>query len=121
LRGGAEAPPFPALRNVTRIFFTEFFLQQFVTSWREKTVPRASGSWSYPTTYSILGSRRYDNHAIIDVLYSWGNGINYEGDREVVSFIFNLEDKHWLLDDIYMFGGKDTAATSLQQGLRPPN
>jgi hypothetical protein len=76
------------------------------------------GFWDYPTTYSILGSRSYGNRAIIDVLYSWGKGTNYEGDEEAVSFIFRLENKSWRLDDIYFFNGKYVSASSLQEELQ---
>jgi hypothetical protein len=76
------------------------------------------GFWDRPTTFSILGSRAYEKRAIIDVLYSWGKGTNYEGDQEVASFIFRLENKSWLLDDIYIFNGRYTTARSLQEELR---
>lgn len=75
------------------------------------------GFWSYPTAYSILGSRRYDSRAIIDVLYSWDKGTDYEGDREVVSFIFTFENKTWLLDDIHFFHGEYREPGSLQEEL----
>jgi hypothetical protein len=71
-----------------------------------------------PTTFSILGSRSYDKRAVIDVLYSWGKGTNYPGDQEVVSFIFRLEDKSWLMDDIYFFNGRYATASSLQEELQ---
>jgi hypothetical protein len=76
------------------------------------------GFWDRPTTFSILGSRSYDKRAVIDVLYSWGKGTNYPGDQEVVSFIFRLEDKSWLLDDIYFFNGRYATASSLQEELQ---
>jgi len=77
------------------------------------------GSWDYPSTYSIVASRRYGKRAVIDVLYKWGPNTNYEGDERTTSFIFLLEDGKWKLDDIYTFRGEFVTAESLNQYLRP--
>src|ERR1044071_8744118 len=71
------------------------------------------GSWDYPTTYSVVASRRYGKRAIIDVLYKWGPKTNYPGDERTTSFIFLLEDSAWKLDDIYTFRGQFVQAESL--------
>ena len=76
------------------------------------------GSWDYPTTYSIVASRRYGKRAVIDVLYKWGPKTNYPGDERTTSFIFLLEDGAWKLDDIYTFRGEFVQAESLNQYLR---
>lgn len=76
------------------------------------------GSWDYPSTYSIMASRRYGRRAIIDVLYKWGPNTNYPGDERTTSFIFLLEDGAWKLDDIYIFGGEFAQTESLVQDLR---
>jgi hypothetical protein len=73
------------------------------------------GSWDYPTTYSIVSSRRYGNRAIIDVLYKWGPNTNYPGDERTTSFIYVFEDRMWKLDDIYTFRGEFSTAESLNQ------
>jgi|SRR5215213_3307008 len=73
------------------------------------------GSWDYPTTYSIVSSRRYDNRAIIDVLYKWGPNTNYPGDERTTSFIYVFEDRMWKLDDVYTFRGEFATAESLNQ------
>lgn len=73
------------------------------------------GSWDYPTTYSIVSSRRYGNRAIIDVLYKWGPNTNYPGDERTTSFIYVFEDRMWKLDDIYTFRGEFATAESLNQ------
>ena len=73
------------------------------------------GSWDYPTTYSIVSSRRYANLAIIDVLYKWGPKTNYPGDERTTSFIYVFEDRMWKLDDIYTFRGEFAKAESLNQ------
>jgi hypothetical protein len=75
------------------------------------------GSWDYPTTYSIVSSRRYGNRAVIDVLYKWGPKTNYPGDERTTSFIYVLEDRTWKLDDIYTFRGEFATAESLNQYL----
>lgn len=75
------------------------------------------GSWDYPTTYSIVSSRRYGNRAIIDVLYKWGPKTNYPGDERTTSFIYVLEDRMWKLDDVYTFRGEFAQAESLNQYL----
>ena len=75
------------------------------------------GSWDYPTTYSIMSSRRYGNRAILDVLYKWGPNTNYEGDERITSFIYVFEDRMWKLDDIYTFRGEFVTAESLNQYL----
>ena len=76
------------------------------------------GSWDYPTTYSIVSSRRYGKRAVIDVLYKWGPNTNYPGDERTTSFIFLLEDGAWKLDDIYTFRGEFVRAYSLSRYLR---
>ena len=73
------------------------------------------GSWDYPTTYSIVSSRRYGNRAIIDVLYNWGPKTNYPGDERTTSFIYVFEGRMWKLDDIYTFRGEFATAESLNQ------
>jgi hypothetical protein len=73
------------------------------------------GSWDYPTTYSIVSSRRYGNLAIIDVLYKWGPNTNYPGDERTTSYIYVFEDRMWKLDDIYTFRGEFAKAESLNQ------
>ena len=75
------------------------------------------GSWDYPTTYSIVSSRRYGKRAIVDVLYKWGPNTNYAGDERVTSFIYVFEDRMWKLDDIYTFRGEFATAESLNQYL----
>jgi hypothetical protein len=76
------------------------------------------GSWDYPTTYAVVGSRRYDKRAVIDVWYEWGKGTNYPGDTRLTSFVFVLESGAWKLDDIYTYRGKFTAAESLNAYLK---
>jgi hypothetical protein len=73
------------------------------------------GSWDYPTTYSIVSSRRYGDRAIIDVLYKWGPKTNYPGDERTTSFIYVFEDRMWKLDDVYTFRGEFATAESLNQ------
>jgi hypothetical protein len=73
------------------------------------------GSWDYPTTYSIVSSRRYGDRAIIDVLYKWGPNTNYPGDERTTSFIYVFEDRMWKLDDVYTFRGEFAKAESLNQ------
>ena len=76
------------------------------------------GSWDFPTTYSIVSSRRYGKRAVIDVLYKWGPNTNYPGDERTTSFIFMLENGAWKLDDIYTFRGEFAQAESLTQYFR---
>jgi hypothetical protein len=73
------------------------------------------GSWDYPTTYSIVSSRRYGDRAIIDVLYKWGPKTNYPGDERTTSFIYVFEDRMWKLDDVYTFRGEFATAESLNR------
>jgi hypothetical protein len=74
------------------------------------------GSWDYPTTYSIQGSRRYDERALVDIMFSWGEKTQYPGDTRLVSYIFIHEGNTWKLDDIYTFRGEFTAgAESLSE------
>ena len=75
------------------------------------------GTWDFPTTFSILGSRRYDKRAVIDVWYSWGKGTNYPGDTRLSYFVFLLEDGSWKLDDVYTFRGEFASAESLNAYL----
>jgi hypothetical protein len=85
------------------------------------------GCWSYPTSYSIIGSRHYDyrnadnpddNRAVIDVLYEWDkNGTldnQYPGTKALKSFVFVFEDGAWKLDDIYAFTDEYASPGSLR-------
>ena len=65
------------------------------------------GSWDYPTAYSILGSRRYGNRAVVDLEFRWGVKTNYPGDRRLVSYIL-VNESGWKLDDVYIFQGEFT-------------
>jgi hypothetical protein len=76
------------------------------------------GSWDYPSTYSVVDSRRYAQRSVIDVIYEWGKDTNYPGDTRLTSFVFLLEDGAWKLDDIYTYKGKFVTAESLSQYLR---
>jgi len=75
------------------------------------------GAWDYPSTYSIVGSRRYASRAIIDVIYRWGPETNYSGDERLVSYVLVFEDRKWKLDDIYTFRGEFIDAETLTGSL----
>jgi hypothetical protein len=75
------------------------------------------GAWDYPTTYSIMGSRRYASRVVIDISYRWGPETNYPGDERLVSYALVLEDGRWKLEDIYTFHGHYTDAKSLTTSL----
>ena len=76
------------------------------------------GTWDKPSTFTIIGSRRYENRAVLDVWYAWGKGTNYPGDTRLSYFIFRLEDGRWKLDDVYTFRGEFASAESLNAYLR---
>jgi hypothetical protein len=71
------------------------------------------GSWDYPTSFRIVGSRVYDQRAIVDVLFTWGKNTNYEGDTRLTSYSLIREQGGWKLEDIYTFDGKFSEARSL--------
>ena len=75
------------------------------------------GTWDYPTAFTILGTRRYDKRAVIDVWYDWGKDTNYPGDSRLSYFVFVLEDGNWKLDDVYTFRGEFASAESLNAYL----
>jgi hypothetical protein len=76
------------------------------------------GSWDSPTTFTIIGSRRYDKRVVIDVWYEWGKETNYPGDNRLSNFIYVYEDGVWKLDDVYTFRGEFATAESLNFYLR---
>jgi len=76
------------------------------------------GTWDKPSTFTIVGSRRYGNRAVVDVWYAWGKGTNYPGDTRLSYFIFQQEDGRWKLDDVYTFRGEFASAESLSAYLR---
>jgi hypothetical protein len=76
------------------------------------------GTWDKPTTFTIIGSRRYGDRAVLDIWYAWGKGTNYPGDTRLTYFIFRLEDGRWKLDDVYTFRGEFASAESLNAYLR---
>ena len=75
------------------------------------------GTWDAPTTFTIVGSRRYDKRAVLDVWYAWGKGTNYPGDTRLSYFVFVLEEGKWKLDDVYTFRGEFASAESLNAYL----
>lgn len=75
------------------------------------------GTWDSPTTFTIVGSRRYDKRAVLDIWYTWGKGTNYPGDTRLSYFVFVLEDGRWKLDDVYTFRGEYASAESLNAYL----
>lgn len=76
------------------------------------------GSWDYPTSFRIVGSRGYPNRAVIDVLFTWGKNTNYPGDTRLTSYSLIREQGQWKLEDIYTFDGKFMQARSLLQEFR---
>ena len=76
------------------------------------------GSWDTPSTFTILGSRRYDKRVVLDIWYEWGKGTNYPGDTRLSNFIYVFEDGAWKLDDVYTFRGEFASAESLNFYLR---
>jgi hypothetical protein len=76
------------------------------------------GTWDNPSTFTIIGSRRYDKRAVIDVWYEWGKETNYPGDTRLSLFVFMFEDGAWKLDDVYTFRGEFASAESLNFYLR---
>jgi hypothetical protein len=73
------------------------------------------GSWDYPTSFTISGSRRYDNRAIVDVVFKWGAKTQYPGDTRLASYVLAREGAGWKLDDIYTFRGEYVSTGSLSQ------
>jgi len=71
------------------------------------------GSWDYPTSFTVTGSRRYAERATVDVTFKWGPGTQYPGDTRLTSYVFVNEGGGWKLDDIYTYRGKYTEPSSL--------
>ena len=71
------------------------------------------GSWDYPSIYSIIGSRRYGDRALVDIMFTWGKKTQYPGDTRLVTYVLVREDNAWKLDDIYTLRGKFVEAGSL--------
>ena len=76
------------------------------------------GSWDAPSTYTILGSRRYDKRVVLDIWYEWEKGTNYPGDTRLSNFIYVFEEGAWKLEDVYTFRGEFASAESLNYYLR---
>ena len=76
------------------------------------------GSWDNPTTFTILGSRRYEKRVVLDIWYEWGKGTNYPGDTRLSNFVYVFEEGAWKLDDVYTFRGEFAASESLNFYLR---
>lgn len=87
----------------------------------KRDYPRNSsfvGAWDHPSTYSILGSRRYNERAIVDVEYKWGAGTNYPGHKRLMSFVFVMELATWKLADVYTYTGEFESSESLNSYFR---
>jgi len=99
--------------------YAEYVKREPETPERQPSNADFVGSWDYPTSYVIQGSRRYGERAIVDIMFSWGEKTQYPGDRRLVSYVFVREGNTWKLDDIYTFRGEFTAGSeSLSQTFR---
>lgn len=76
------------------------------------------GAWDPPTSFRIVGSRRYGKNAVVDVLFTWGKNTNYEGDTRLTSYCLVREKGSWKLDDVYIFNGEFIGARSLIEYFR---
>lgn len=75
-------------------------------------------AWDPPTSYRIVGSRRYGEIAVVDIEFYWGAQTNYPGDKRIVAYIFKFEDGAWRLDDLYVYRATYASPFSLSNTLR---
>jgi len=73
------------------------------------------GSWDYPTSYGIAGSRLYNNRALVDVIFKWGPKTQYPGDSRLVSYVLIRDGSGWKIEDIYTYRGEFNETGSLMQ------
>jgi hypothetical protein len=64
------------------------------------------GTGYYPATYSIVGSRRYDDRVLVDLEFEWRKDKDYPDDKMLLSYVLSREEDGWKLCDIYAFGGE---------------
>jgi hypothetical protein len=76
------------------------------------------GAWDPPTSFRIVGSRLYDERAVVDVVFSWGKNTNYEGDTRLTSYLLIREQNNWKVCDIYVWDGDFESASSLIEVFR---
>lgn len=76
------------------------------------------GSWNYPTSFRLVGSRLAGQRAVVDVLFTWGKDTEYPGDTRLTYYVLVREKGSWKLEDIYTFEGKFVAAESLLETFR---
>lgn len=76
------------------------------------------GSWNYPTSFRLVGSRLAGQRAVVDVLFRWGKNTEYPGDTRLTYYVLVRENGSWKLEDIYTFEGKFVAAESLLETFR---
>ena len=87
-------------------------------------------AWDLPTSYRVVDSQvctiycdrgtsnRYAyEKAVVDVIYIWGLGRQYEGNERCTSVILVKEDGRWFISDLYTHGGPYESAYSFYVGL----
>ena len=69
-------------------------------------------AWDLPTSYTVSSGHQTGDRAAYEVIYHWGRGTQYEGDRRTTSVILAREKGRWYVDDLYTHNGKFIAAGS---------
>jgi hypothetical protein len=88
------------------------------------------GCWDMPTSYKIGGSHsttiqgdagteevRVSPRSVVDVVYRWGEGTQYEGDERNTSVILVKESGRWFIQDLYTHQGFFESAGSFYNDL----
>lgn len=76
-----------------------------LSAWNTPTSFRMGGSHQTTRDYKVCDEHHTDSSAVVDVVYIWGKGTQYEGDERLTSVILVKEADRWFVDDLYTHGG----------------
>lgn len=88
-----------------------------LSAWDAPTDFRLAGHHLTRRDYTVNEVRHRDASAVVDVVYEWGKGTQYEGDERVTSVILVREGGRWFVDDLYTQNGDYCSPSSFYQTL----
>lgn len=74
-------------------------------------------AWDVPTSYSVGDASVNGDAASVPVIYHWGPGAQYEGDKRITTVMLVNEAGRWRVDDLVTSKGEFVTAGSLSKTL----
>jgi len=79
--------------------------ETILDAWDSPTSFRIAGHHMTKRSYRVADESHTDENAVVDVIYIWGKGRQYEGFQRLTSVILTKENGRWYIDDLYTNSG----------------